>query len=49
MLACMGVGRNFSRGGTSGLFKKFIYGRQKVVKFVFYHSKLKKQHFLLKL
>jgi len=30
MLACMGVGRNFSRGGTSGLFKKFIYGRQKV-------------------
>jgi len=24
MLVCMGVGRNFSRGGTSGLFQKFF-------------------------
>jgi len=49
MLVCMGVGRNFSRGATSGFFQKFFYGRPKVVKFVFYHSKLRKQRLLLKL
>jgi len=48
MLVCMGVGRNFSRGATSGFFQKFFYGGPKVVKFVFYHSKLRNQHFLLK-
>ena len=49
VLVCMGVGGNFSKGGgTSGFFQKFFYGRPKVVKFVFYHSKLRKQHFLLK-
>jgi len=43
MLVCMGVGRNFSRGATSGLLQTFFYGGPKVVKFVFYHSK--KLHF----
>jgi len=43
MLVRVGVGRNFSRGrSTSGFFKKFFYGRSKVVKFVFCHSKLRK-------
>ena len=49
MLVCMGVGKNFFRGTTSGFFQTFFYGRPKVVKFGFYHSKLRKQHFLLKL
>jgi len=48
MLVCMDVGRNFSRGGTSGFFQTFFYGGPKVVKFGFYHSKLRKQRFLLK-
>jgi len=38
MLVCMGVGRNFSKGTTSGFKKKFFYGRPKVVKLGFYHS-----------
>ena len=29
MLVCTGVGRNFSRGGTSGFFQKFFYGGKK--------------------
>jgi len=29
MLVCMGVGRNFSRGGTKGFFQKFFYWGQK--------------------
>jgi len=42
----MGVGRNFSRGGAVGdLPKNFSRGGPKVVKFVFYPSKLKKQPF----
>jgi len=48
MLVCMGAGRNFSRGGTSGFFQKFFCRGPKVVKFAFYHSKLRKQRFLLK-
>ena len=47
MLVCMGVGRNFSRDATSGFFQTFFYGGPKVVKPAFYHSKLRKQHFLL--
>jgi len=44
----MGVGRIFSREGPVGDFPK-IFSREgpKVVKFVFYHPKLKKQPFLL--
>ena len=38
----------FPGRATSGFFLKFFYGRPKVVKLVFYHSKLRKQHFLLK-
>ena len=38
----------FPGGGTSGFFQTFFYGRPKVVKFDSYHSKLRKQHFLLK-
>ena len=46
MLVCMDVGRNFSRGGgTSEFVPKLFYGGPKMVKFVFYHSKLRKQHF----
>jgi len=44
----MGIGRIFSRGGTGG-FSKIFPGGPKVVKFVFSHSKLKKQPFLLKI
>ena len=38
----------FPGGATSGFFQKYFYGGPKMVKFVFYHSKLRKQHFLLK-
>ena len=38
----------FLGGATSGFSSKFFYGRSKVVKLGFYHSKLRKQHFLLK-
>ena len=48
MFVCMGVGRNFSAGAASVFFQKFFYGGPKVVKFGFCHSKLRKQHFLLK-
>jgi len=48
MLVCMAVGRNFSRGDTSGFFQKFFYGGPKVVKFGFNHSKLRKHPFLQK-
>ena len=42
----MGVGRIFSNGGPEGDFPKlFSRGGSKVVKFVFYPSKLKKQPF----
>jgi len=41
MLVCMGVGRNFSWGATSGFFQMFFYGKPKVMKFGFYHSKLR--------
>ena len=34
----------FQGGGTSGFFQKYFYGGPKQVKFVFYHSKLRKQH-----
>jgi len=44
--ALMGVGRIFYRGGQEGIFPKFFPGGSKVVKFVFYPSKLKKQPFL---
>jgi len=44
----MGVGRIFSRGGGSRGFSLNVFqGGAKVVKFVFYPSKLKKQPFLL--
>jgi len=48
MLVCIGVGRNFSKVGTSGFFQKCFYGGPKVVKFAFFHSKLRKQRFLMK-
>jgi len=38
----MGVERMFSNGETSGFF-------QKMAKLVFYHSKLRKEPFLLKI
>jgi len=41
----MGVGRNFSRGATSGFFQTFYKGEPKVVKFGFQHSKLRKTTF----
>jgi len=44
----MGIGRIFSRGATTGFFLNFSRGRPKVVKFVFYRSKLRKK-FLLKI
>jgi len=40
--------KEFFQRGTSGLFQKFFCGGPKVVKFDFYHSKLRKQRFLLK-
>jgi len=48
MLVCMGVGRKFSRGLLVDFFKSFSTGGEKVVKFGYYHSKLRKQRFLLK-
>jgi len=47
MIVYMGVGRNFSRGGTSGFFWKFFLGGPKVVKFYIYHSKISKEPFWL--
>jgi len=41
----MGFGRIFSRVGRQGIFPKYIQGEPKVVKRVFSHSVLKKQHF----
>ena len=41
----MGVGRIFSRGGQKRIFSNVFPGGPKVVKFVFYPSKLKKQRF----
>ena len=38
----------FPGGATGGFFQKFFYGGPKMVKFGFYHSKLRKKHFLLK-
>jgi len=35
LVMCMGVGRIFSKVGTSGFFQKFFQG-EKVVKFVLY-------------
>jgi len=43
----MGVGKIFSRGAPGDSSKIFPV-RVKVVKFVFSHSKARKQHFLLK-
>jgi len=43
----MSVGRIFSRRATRGFFQNFS-GGPKVVKFVFYTSKLKNNLFLLK-
>jgi len=40
--------KDFSTGGATGFFRKFFYGGAKVVKFAFYHSKQRKQPFLLK-
>jgi len=40
--------RIFSRGVTRGFVQKFFRGGLEVVKFVFSHSKLRKQFFLLK-
>jgi len=45
MFMCMGVGRYFSMGATSGFLQTFFYGGPKVVKFGFYHSKLRKRPF----
>jgi len=45
----MGVGRIFSRGATRGFLQIFSRGGSKVVKFVFCHSKLKNNLFLLKI
>ena len=48
-LGCQhGRRKDFFRGGGSrGFYQNFFQGWPKVVKFVFYHSKLKKQPFLL--
>jgi len=35
VLVCMGVRRNFSRGGTIGFFQTFFYGGQKWWNLVF--------------
>jgi len=43
MLVRMGFGRIFSKGGASGFFQMFFKCWPKVVKFVFCHSKLRKQ------
>jgi len=43
--AYMGVGRIFSSGMQQDIFQKFFPGGPKVVKFVFYPSKLKKTTF----
>ena len=43
-LSRMAVGKIFSRGGHQGIFPRW---GPEVVKFVFFHSKLRKQHFLL--
>jgi len=43
--AHMGVGRVFSKGVTLGDFSKIFPGGSKVVKFVFSHSKVRKQPF----
>ena len=48
MVVCMVVGKNFSKRATSGFFQKLFCGKPKVVKFVFYHSKIRKHDFLLK-
>jgi len=47
MLVCMGIGKIFSTGGYECISPKVFLGRPKVMKFVFYHSKLRKQLFLL--
>jgi len=47
VVVCMGVGKIFSRGALVDFSKRFSRGA-KVAKFVFYLSKLRKQHFLLK-
>jgi len=44
--AGMGVGRIFFRGSSRGFYQHFFQGGEKVVKFGFYPSKLKKQPFL---
>jgi len=44
----MGIGRGFSMGAPLGDFFKSFLGGPKVAKFVFSHSKLRKQPFLLK-
>ena len=43
----MGVGKILSRGGGAlvDFFKRFSEGGPEVVKFIFYHSKLRKQTF----
>jgi len=45
---CLASEGIFPGGGTSGYFPKFFYGGPKVVKLGFYHSKLRKQRFLLR-
>ena len=47
LLVCMAVGSIFP-GGRQWIFPKVCLGGSKVAKFVFYHSKLRKQQFLLK-
>jgi len=47
MFVCMGIGKFFSWGATNGFFQTFIHGVPNVVKFVFYHSKLREQLLLL--
>ena len=44
-LCAFGVGRNFSRGAHKWIFPKVFYGGPNVVKFGFYHSKLRKTAF----
>jgi len=49
MFMCMGIGKSFPGGPLVDFSKSFSRdGGPKVVKFVFYHSKLRKQPFLLK-
>jgi len=40
--------KKFFQGGTSEFFQTFFFGGPKVLKLGLYHSKLRKQHFLLK-